>query len=224
MKKLYIASAVLALFAVFALVLYATSEPRNPAVQKQAAGQAQAPAPKLDPAYFVRFHSPSFGNRSSGVVVVEWLDPECEGCRAIHPAMVRIMAEYSDRVYFVFRYMPFHSNSLYAASVLEEARELGKFKEALNIIFEKQPEWGGHGKPRPELIPGYLETIGIPKEKLERSSVIQKHGSKIKQDEDDGLKVGVTGTPSFFVNGQQVAELGEDSLRAAINRALNQVK
>ena len=157
-------------------------------------------------------------------MVVEWFDPECEGCRAIHPVFSKIMADYSDRVHFVLRYMPFHSNSLYAASVLEEARELGKFKEALNLIFEKQPEWGSHRIPRPDLIPIYLATLGIPKEKLDRSYVIQKHGSKIKQDEDDGLKAGVTGTPTFFINGQQLSDLREESLRAAINRALNQGK
>ena len=74
--------------------------------------------------------------------------------------------------------MPLHKNSLYAAAVLEEARELGKFEEALEILFEKQPEWGSHRDPRPELIPAYLQPLGIPSEKLERSYVEQKHAAK----------------------------------------------
>jgi protein-disulfide isomerase len=168
--------------------------------------------------------SPTFGTMMSRVVVVEWFDPECEGCRAVHPGFEKIISDYSNRVHFVLRYMPFHKNSLYAAAVLEEARELGKFKEALDILFEKQPEWGSHGAPRPDLIPVYLEKLGIPKEKLERSYVIQKHGAKIKRDEDDGLKAGVTATPTFFINGQPLAELGDRQLRAAIDRALSLAK
>ncbi len=213
-KAVVIGSIAIALAGLIALSFYQKSGPNKVPLEKQTA----------DTSNFVRWHSPAFGNRSSRVLVVEWFDPECEGCREIHPSFEKIMAEYSDRVHFVLRYMPFHSNSMYASSVLEEARELGKFKEALNVIFEKQPEWGNHRVPRPDLIATYLEKIGIPKEKLDRSYVIQKHGAKIKQDEDDGLKVGVRSTPTFFVNGQPLSELGEQPLRAAIDRALSQAK
>jgi protein-disulfide isomerase len=97
---------------------------------------------------------------------------------------------------------------------------MGKFKEALEILFEKQPEWGSHRDPRPDLIPSYLVPLGIPKEKLERSYVIQKHGAKIKRDEDDGVSAGVGGTPTLFVNGQKVSVLSEEALRKAIDTAL----
>lgn len=187
------------------------------------AQQSPAPAkPAASPFAFVPGQSPSMGNMMARVVVHEWLDPECEGCRAMHPIFEKIVADYSDRAHFVIRYMPLHKNSLYAASVLEEARELGKFEQALDILFERQPEWGSHRNPRPELIPTYLEPLGIPKEKLERSYVIDKHGAKIKRDEDDALRAGVTGTPTFFVNGRKVTALSEEALRRAIESALVQ--
>jgi protein-disulfide isomerase len=50
--------------------------------------------------------------------------------------------------------------------------------------------------------------------------VIQKHGAKIKRDEDDAVRVGVTGTPSFFVNGQKVSPLSAEGLRRALETAL----
>ena len=183
----------------------------------------QSPAPSkqgASPFALVPGQSPSYGNMMARVIVHEWLDPECEGCRAMHPVFEKVVTDYSDRVHFVLRYMPLHKNSLYASAVLEEARELGKFKEALDILCEKQPEWGSHRDPRPELIPTYLEPLGIPKEKLERSYVVQKHGAKIKRDEDDGVRAGVGGTPSFFVNGQKVPTLSEEALRRAIDAAL----
>ena len=211
---------VAAVAGVMALGAYLTpSSKKTPEQTKGPALKERAPASNL-----VRWHSPAFGNKLSPVLVVEWFDPECEGCRAIHPSFEKIMSDYSDRVHFVLRYMPFHTNSLYAAAVLEEARELGRFKEALNILFARQPEWASHGRPRPDLIPTYLSTLGIPSEKLERSYVIGKHAGKIKLDEEDGLKVGVRATPTFFVNGEPLAELGEEQLRAAINRALRHAK
>ena len=209
-----VGSIALVIGAVVALLYYSQSSEKDVPVGKQSPSTSS----------FAVGQSPAFGNMMSRVVVVEWFDPECEGCRAIHPIFEKIISDYSDQVHFVLRYMPFHKNSLYAASVLEEARELGKFKEALDILFEKQPEWASHRAPRPDLIPTYLEKLGIPKEKLERSYVTQKHGAKIKRDEDEGLKAGVRATPTFFVNGQQLPELGDQPLRAAINRALSQGK
>ena len=169
---------------------------------------------------FVRSHSPTFGNSLGRVTVVEWFDPECESCQAFHPAFKKIMKDYGDRVRFVFRYMPYHGGSMFAACALEEARELGKFEEALEVLFEKQPEWGSHHEPRPDLIPSYLSAIGIPKDKLFKEYLIKKHGEKIKIDEADGKAVGVNGTPTFFVNGQMVPVLSESVIRGAIAAAL----
>lgn len=220
-----IGSIAVAIVGLTALSYYTNSSSRTVAAPNESGAQKAAPAKAPSAgSNLVRWHSPSFGNKSARVTVVEWFDPECEGCRAVHPAFEKIMFDYSDRVHFVLRYMPFHKNSLYAASVLEEAREFGKFKEALNILFQRQPEWARHGAPRPELIPAFLENLGIPKEKLERNYVIQKHAAKIKLDEEDGLKVGVRATPTFFVNGEILSELGDEQLRSAINKALSQAK
>lgn len=180
----------------------------------------QSPVPPSAAESFVRAHSPTFGNTMGRVTVVQWFDPECESCRMIHPTFKKIVEDYKDRVHFVLRYMPYHQGSMYAASALEEARELGKFEEALDILFEKQPEWGDHHNPRSDLIPSYLAPLGIPKEKLEREYVIEKHGKKIKIDEADGMRVGVRGTPTFFVDGQMLRQLGERPLRDAIEGAL----
>lgn len=180
----------------------------------------EAPKTNVYQESFVRPHSPILGNSLGRVTVIEWFDPECESCRAIHPAFKKVVADYKDRVRFVLRYMPYHQGSMYAASALEEAREFGKYEEALDLLFEKQPEWGDHHNPRPDLIPTYLMTLGIPKEKLQPDYLIKKHGDKIRQDEQDGKTVGIRGTPSFYVNGQSVQQLGEQPLRNAIEQAL----
>lgn len=181
----------------------------------------EAPAnSSAEKAQFIRPHSPTFGNSLARVTVVEWFDPECESCRVIHPIFKKIVADYKDRVHFVLRYMPYHQGSLFAASALEEAKELGKFEEAMDILFEKQPEWGDHHQPRPDLIPQYLGKLGIPADKLDKDYLINKHGKTVEMDKKDGEGVGVRGTPSFFVNEVPVQQLGDKPLRDAIDAAL----
>lgn len=169
---------------------------------------------------FVRPHSPSLGSSMSKVTVVEWFDPECESCRLFHPYLEKIISQYKDRVHFVMRYMPFHKNSMYSASILCEAHELGMFEQALDLMFEKQPEWADHHKPKPELLPELLATIGFDKSKLNPEDIIKKHGEKVKTDQEDGTRLGVVGTPTFFVNGQMLEELDPNGLVLMIELAL----
>ncbi len=207
--------------AVFAfLFLQKNEQPTTSTVQIGQLPQDSTEDKSDQSAAFIRPHSPRFGNEMARVTVVEWLDPECESCRAMHPSVKSMIADYGDRVLFVIRYMPYHQGSMFAASALEEAREFGKFEDALSVLFEKQPEWGDHQQPRPELIPTYLVKLGIPIENLDQIKLIAKHGDKIRLDKEDGQKVGVRGTPSFFVNEKLLQVLGEDQLRAAIDQEL----
>ena len=177
-------------------------------------------APVADTAALVRDHSPTKGPKDAKVTIVEFLDPECEACRAMHPIVTSLLAEYEGKVRLVIRYMPFHGNSRMAASALEEARELGKFEQALNILFEKQPEWADHHQPKPELIPVFLKEVGVDESRLFPPSLLPKHQSKIDLDEADGKKLGVQATPTFFVNGKMLSELGHAPLKAAVEEAL----
>lgn len=179
---------------------------------------------KIDSQLLVREHSPIKGNRNAPIVIVEFLDPECEACRAMHPIVKRLLSEYEGKVQLVIRYMPFHGNSKLAASALEEAREQGKYDEALDILFEKQPEWADHGHPRPELIPVMLSKLGVKIESLETNKVLAKHAWKVDLDQVDGNKVGVRHTPTFFVNGEMLDDIGYEPLKSAIEKSLNQQK
>src|SRR5688572_29803931 len=64
---------------------------------------------------FVRPHSHILGPANAKVTVVEFLDPECESCRAIYPMVKHLLQEYEGSVRLVVRYMPLHPNSVYAA-------------------------------------------------------------------------------------------------------------
>lgn len=168
----------------------------------------------------VRPHSPTLGPANAPVTLVEFLDPECEACGAMHPIVKQLMGEFDGRVRLVVRYLPFHPNSAYAASLLEGAREQGKYWELVDVFFARQPEWAGHDAPRPDLLAVYARNLGLDMTKLGATGTGAETERRIRQDAEDGQALGVTRTPTFFVNGKPLPQIGYQPLRAAIEAAL----
>lgn len=173
---------------------------------------------RANTADLIKDHSPSLGPADAPVTLVEFLDPECEACRMMDPIIKGLMKEYDGRVRLVIRYMPFHGNSMLAASTLEEAREQGKYWEALSTLFYYQPEWGDHHSPRPELIAKYVKELGV--QLADGKELVKEHGWKVDLDQADGIKVGVNATPTFFVNGRKLADIGYQPIKDAIEKEL----
>jgi len=168
----------------------------------------------------IRDWSPRQGPAMAKVQVVEFLDPECESCRAMHPIVKRVLSKFENKILFVVRYMPFHKNSKLAASWLEAARIQGKYWQALDLLFARQPQWASHHNPRPELIPPFLQLIGVDIAKAKVDIKKQDISDNLDQDQKDGLELGVNGTPTFFVNGRMLERLSEAGLIAMIEAEL----
>ncbi len=167
-----------------------------------------------------RSYSPSEGPENAPVTIVEFLDPECEACRAFYPAVKKVMAQFDGKVRLVVRHLPFHKNSAYAIRMLYGAQKQGKYWETLEVMFENQPKWADHHTPKPELLMGYMQSIGLDIERLKTSMEDSEAESRVRQDHDDGIKLGVDRTPSFFVDGKKVEQLGYDQLLAAVAAAV----
>lgn len=169
----------------------------------------------------VKSHSPVKGSEMAKVTVVEFLDPECEACAAMYPHVERITKEFQKDLRIVVRYMTYHGNSKYVANILEGARAENKFWEALGLLFTTQSQWADHHNPKPELIPEILKPLGLDLKKIIADAKAGKYDQQISEDMEDGKKIGVQGTPTFFVNGAMLEELGPEPLRAAIQRSIN---
>jgi protein-disulfide isomerase len=213
-----VAAALVAVFAVVAF-FYLRGEEKQRVEQVAVQARVAEKAP-TDDTVFVRPHSRSQGPRDAKVTVVEFLDPECESCRAIYPGVKHLLSQYEGRVRFILRYMPLHPNSVYAAGALEAAGKQGKYWEMLEIMFQHQPEWGSHHHPRPELIPGYAKQLGLDMQAFEQSLSDGAHHKIVEIDHTDGKTLGVTGTPTFFVNGRLLERLGYETLKALIDQEL----
>jgi protein-disulfide isomerase len=168
----------------------------------------------------VRPHSPTLGPLNAQVTLVEFLDPACEACSAMHPIVKRLMKDFDGRLRLVVRYMPLHRDSAYAASLLEAARPQGKYWELMDAFFMRQSEWASHDAPRPELLNGFAQALGLDMTRLGTDATTGETDRRVKQDMEDGTALGVRQTPTFFVNGRPLSQIGYIPLRIAIEGAL----
>jgi len=177
----------------------------------------------------LRTDTPTIGPADAKVTLVEFYDPECESCAAFSPVIKKILKDYDGKIRFAARYMPLHPNSMNAANLTEAAGEQGKFWQARELLFQKQPEWGEkHGAPASAIKPDikalfekYAMELGLDIDKMNAAIRENRYAAKIELDKKDGQGLGVRKTPQFFVNGRMLARFGEGELRALIEDELS---
>lgn len=184
------------------------------------APDARTPAPI--PENLVRPDSPVLGPTDARVTMVEFLDPECESCRAAFPIVKQLLAQYPKDLRLVVRYFPLHRNSVLAAIATEAAGQQGKYAEMQELLFSRQTDWGEKSTPQTELFKQYAAELGLDAQKFAAALADPALKAKVDRDKADGAAAGVTGTPTFFVNGQWVSSPSPTGLRAAIEAALKE--
>jgi protein-disulfide isomerase len=156
------------------------------------------------------------------VTFVEFLDFECEGCRAAYPIVEQLRAEYGDRVEFVLRYYPLpgHFNAERAARAVEAAAQQGQLEAMYRKMYETQSEWGEQRTPADDVFREFATELGLDMTAFDAAYADPATLERIRLDQRDGQELGVQGTPTFFVNGEQVRLRSPDDLRNAIEQAL----
>lgn len=168
----------------------------------------------------IRSDSPTLGPEDAPVTIVEFLDPECESCRAAFPVVKQLLDQYEGQIRLVVRYFPLHNNSVLAAKVTEAAGNQGMYWEMQELLFTRQTEWGEQSSPQTALFLGYAEELGLDVEQLEQDLQNPDYDEKIERDRQDGIALGVNGTPTFFINGRIVDPLSFETMQAMIEEAL----
>ncbi|MBC24686.1 MAG: disulfide bond formation protein DsbA [Phycisphaerae bacterium] len=165
----------------------------------------------------LRPYSPILGPEEAPVTIVEFFDPACEACRAFYPVVKDIMAEHGDAVRVAIRYTPFHGEaSEEAIRVLEAARMQGVFEPVLEALLREQLRWASHGAPEPGLLLEIAAAAGLDAEAAKTQMLAPDVLGILNQDRADVEAVGVSGTPTFFVNGKPLDPFGEVELRALV--------
>ncbi len=140
---------------------------------------------------------PMKGPAKAPVTIVEFSDYQCPYCGRAEATVLEVLKKYGDKVRLVYRDYPLamHQNANVAAQASECAKEQGKFWEMHDAMFANQSKL-----TQPDL----LETAGslkMDKDKFKACLDGGKYKDEVQKDFDDGQKYGVTGTPTFFING-----------------------
>lgn len=158
------------------------------------------------------------GAENAGVTLVEYGDYECPHCAKAHPVVQEIQRRVSD-LRFVFRNFPLSEMHPYAEGAAEAAEaggSQGRFWEMHNILIENSSALDGR-----HLI-GYARKIGLELSQFESELKERTHEGRVKTDFMSGVRSGVNGTPSFFINGvRHNGDADLESLLEAIQKSVS---
>ena len=149
----------------------------------------------------VRPDSHAAGNPNAAVTVVEFGDFECPVCGREEPVAREIRAKYGKQIRFVFRQFPLthiHAFSERMAEASECAAQQGKFWEAVDEIYSRQTDLSEDGLKRD------AAAVGLDQAKFDQCMAGGAEAARVQRDHADGVALGVSGTPTFFI-GRQAA-------------------
>jgi protein-disulfide isomerase len=139
------------------------------------------------------------GEKDAPVNIVEFSDFQCPFCKAATATMHQIMAQYAGKVRWVFRDFPIATLHPLAHRAHEAARcaaEQGKFWEYHDVLFQKSPQLA------PADLKQYARDLKLDGDSFDRCLEAGKYGAAIAADIEEGQRLGVSGTPAFFINGR----------------------
>ena len=146
-------------------------------------------------------NSPVFGNtKNPKLTIVEFSEFQCPYCARIAPAIHDLMDKHKDEIKFVFKHFPlsFHQDAGPAAAASIAAQEQGKFWEFRYALASHNRELN------PETFKKVAKEVGLDMAKFEKSMALDSAKQKrIDEDFQLGVKVGVQGTPNFYINGKR---------------------
>lgn len=172
------------------------------------------PAPQVQNVNAV--NAPARGDVNAAVTIIEFTDFQCSACGAMYPVVEDVLKTYGNRVRLVIRDFPLttaHPNAFRAAQAASAANAQGKFWEYIDILFRNQSTLDADSLKK------YATQIGLDRKRFDLEFESGKYDADIRRDIEDGEMYGVEGTPTFFINGVMLTQLGPDALRAAIEKA-----
>jgi protein-disulfide isomerase len=145
--------------------------------------------------------APARGGKDAKVTIVEFSDFQCPFCARVEPTLGQISQTYGDKVRVVFKHLPLriHPDAPAAHAAAESAHRQGKFWEMHDKIFANQREL------KPEKFREYAQQSGLDLAKYDKDVASPDVKKKIDSDSQEADKLGVSGTPAFFINGRYLS-------------------
>jgi protein-disulfide isomerase len=157
------------------------------------------------------------GPADAQATLVEYGDYECPYCGAAYPIVKEVQDRMGDSLRFIFRNFPIstsHPHAEQAAEAAEAGAAQGRFWEMHDLLFENQK------RLRDKDLRGYAEQLGLDVERFESELAEHIYAPRVREDFMGGVRSGVNGTPTFYVNGARHDDSYElETLLAALERA-----
>lgn len=164
------------------------------------------------------------GSKDAKVVLVEYSDFQCPACGYYYTQVKQLETDFNGNIAVVYRYFPLEQIHKYARSsarVAEAAGRQGKFWEMHDLLFTNQNAWA-NSSDAASLFLSYAQSLGLDINKFSADLNSSDIDNKINSDYQDGIKQGIAGTPTFFVNGKQIENPASyDAFKDIIQQELN---
>lgn len=154
------------------------------------------------------------GNIDAPITLLEYGDYECPYCGLAHPIVQDVLEGFNGQLRFAFRHFPLtqvHPYAEAAAETTEFAGSHNRFWEMHDLLFQNQRHFSM------ALFIELAEALGLSRQELERTLINQTYENKIRNDFLSGVRSGVNGTPTFFINKERYnGSLDFEELTSAI--------
>jgi protein-disulfide isomerase len=143
--------------------------------------------------------SPSKGNASAPVLLVEFADFQCPACRDAKPVVEDMLKKYDGKTRLVFKHFPlsFHPQAEKAARGARAAQAQGKFWEMYGLLFENQERLS------PQVVEELAKGLGLDMAKFQKDIESEAIADAVSRDRKQGERLDIQSTPTLYVNGRQ---------------------
>jgi len=183
-----------------------------------------------------------YGQETSTVTLTEYGDFECPACGAFFPLVKQVKEQFKDKIRFEFKNFPLvqiHGNTTAAHRAAEAASKQGKFWEMHDLLYERQASWRSQGAVTHTgqqlsgnnptgIFEGYATELGLDLDQYKADVKASNTIATINADIAKGKEAGVTGTPTFFLNGKKIEDQSTidsaDKFSTLIENALSEAE
>lgn len=161
-------------------------------------------------------------SKANKSIVVEYSDLQCPACRQFHDYITQNLdtdKKITDNVTFVYKHFPLtqiHKNAYRAALAAEAAGKQNKFFEMSDALFTSQEKWSGESNPT-DYFMTLVKKLKLDAEKFKKDMDSTEVINQVKSNMEEGNKNGINSTPTFFLNGKRLDNIGSyDDLKAQL--------
>ena len=166
--------------------------------------------------------APFKGAEKAQVTIVKFEDFECPFCKTVQPALAAVLKQYNGKVRVVHKDLPLqaiHPQAQLAAEAARCSGEQGKFWEYHDTLYAKAPKLAAAD------LKTYAQDMSLDTTKFDQCLTSGKYKALVQKDLSEGAELGITGTPTFFINGREISgALPVESFAAIIDEELGQAK